>query len=148
MTNDSQGPGGHHDGWGAAAIFLMVLALLLGVAGGLVLLAMVIAPPLGPEDEISNVVWTIPLGLSVVGIVVALLGRSALTQTTLAVFGVLLITGSVLLAIDSAGSPPVTGPEWALNGLPLILGFVAIGLWGRDRRLRHRARAAVPTPTY
>ncbi|GAA2027786.1 hypothetical protein GCM10009740_16810 [Terrabacter terrae] len=142
MTNDSERRGGHHDGWGAAAIFLIVLALLLGVAGGLVLLAMVIAPPLGPEDEISNVVWTVPLGLSMAGIVVALVGRSALIQTTLAVFGVLLIMGSVLLAIDSAGSPPVAGPEWTLNAVPLIIGFAAIGLCRRDRRLRHRGRAA------
>jgi hypothetical protein len=145
MTDGPERPRGHHDGWGAAAVYLVVLALFLGVGGGLMLVAMVIAPPLGPENEMSDAVWAVPIALSVSGIVVALVGRSALLQIALAVFGALFIVGSAMAILQSARSVPARGLEMALSALPLLLGLLALGLSWRDRRLGHGDRAAVPT---
>jgi hypothetical protein len=136
-------PRGNHDGRGAAAVFLLVLSLLLGLSGGLMLIAALIVPPLGPEDEISDAVWALPLVLSVSGIVVALVGRSGLIQIALVVLGALLIAGSVTALMESVRSRPAAGADMFL-GAPLLLGLVAIGLGWRDRRRRRGGRAAIP----
>ncbi|MFC7597540.1 hypothetical protein ACFQU3_19650 [Terrabacter sp. GCM10028922] len=129
-----------HEGFGSAAVCLLALALLLGLGGGLMLVASVVAAPMGPEDEVSDAVWAVPLLFSLTGVILALVGRAGLIQGALVVIGVLLVAASVMVLVESLRSTRITSALTVL-AVPLLLGVLAIVLGWRDRQLRRRHRS-------
>jgi hypothetical protein len=129
-----------HEGFGAAAVCLIALALLLGLGGGLMLVASLMAAPMGPEDEVSDAVWAVPMLLSLTGVILALVGRAGLIQGALVVIGVLLVAASVTVRVEYLRSTPITSAVTVL-AVPLLLGVLAIVLGWRDRRVRGRRRS-------
>ena len=61
---------------GPAGVLLLVMSIALVYLGGLVLLGSAMAPPLGPEDDVTTVSWAAPLVAGLAGVPVALLAAA------------------------------------------------------------------------
>lgn len=121
-----------HQGWGAARVYLSALALLMGVVGGVMLLAAALA--LGPEDEVSIHWWTGPLVLAAAGATSVISGRASWIQMGLVVTGACLIVAAGIFMVEDLSLEPAP-TVIVFYGVPVVLGLLAIALAWRDRRI-------------